>query len=364
METDKEQKNSLSKLLDKRAKQILVLSIALITFSFIAPIIFVQNTIIGIDFLKTGPIGDTIGGIMNPFIALAGVFLTFLAFYIQVIANKQQQESFRTELNEQKVQFQKSQFENQFYEMLKLHKENVNDLEIKMIRLLKGVHKPEEITEEYIKGRRVFNYFIKELELCYYIAKENFPDKGFKIWFNKAYGIFFHGLHESQKNTHPFFDELYEVKETHTNNSYSYLKNIINNKYKFHWEYHLNYPIFEGYSSQIAHYLRHLFQTVKFVALQSEDFVSYEEKRKYLRILRAQLSNQEQVMLFYNWFSKFGNQWENEQNKFFTDYRMIHNIYQALLIPDIILEEIFDIEKNYRKEKERIQDSLFEYQDW
>lgn len=32
-----------------------------------------------VDFSETGPIGDTIGGIMNPFIALVGILLTFLA---------------------------------------------------------------------------------------------------------------------------------------------------------------------------------------------------------------------------------------------------------------------------------------------
>lgn len=119
-----------------------------------------------------------------------------------------------------------------------------------------------------------------------------------------------------------------------------------------------------GYATQLAHYYRHLFQTVKFVVNQDDKLLSYEDKRKYLRILRAQLSNPEQTMIFYNWLSGFGRQWENETNKFFTDYRMIHNIYQALLIPDIILEKIFDLNGNYLKEKNRAKDYLFEYQDW
>ena len=37
-----------------------------------------------VDFSNTGEIGDTIGGIMNPFIAIIAAFLTFFAFWVQL----------------------------------------------------------------------------------------------------------------------------------------------------------------------------------------------------------------------------------------------------------------------------------------
>ena len=43
-----------------------------------------------IDFSTTGEIGDTIGGIMGPFIAIAAAGLTFIAFWVQYKANIQQ----------------------------------------------------------------------------------------------------------------------------------------------------------------------------------------------------------------------------------------------------------------------------------
>lgn len=343
---------------------ILIISVLMIGFSFFAPRLFVQESDNGIDFSNTGQIGDTIGGIMNPFIAISGVLLTFLAFFIQFKANNQQREQFRLELGAQNEQFKKTQFENQFYEMLKLHKDNVNELEINMIKYIRNRQREDERIEELVRGRRVFDFLIKELELCYYIAKNNFPDENYKIWFNEAYGIFFHGLNNKIKNQHQFFKDLVDVRGSHSVNSYSNLVSIIKNKYKFNWEFELNYPIFDGYSSQLAHYYRHIFQTVKFISTQDESLISYEDKRKYLRILRAQLSNQEQAMIFYNWLSSFGKQWENENNKFFTDYRMIHNIYQDLLIPDIRIETLFDLNGVYRKENGRIFDPLFEFQDW
>jgi hypothetical protein len=39
---------------------------------------------------KDGVIGDTIGGTMGPFIAIAAAILTFLAFWVQYKANEQQ----------------------------------------------------------------------------------------------------------------------------------------------------------------------------------------------------------------------------------------------------------------------------------
>lgn len=74
---------------------ILIIAGLLFIFSFFAPSIFVKassNPIL--DFSQTGPIGDTIGGIMNPFIALVGVLLTFLAFYMQIKANEIQRKQF------------------------------------------------------------------------------------------------------------------------------------------------------------------------------------------------------------------------------------------------------------------------------
>lgn len=74
-----------------------ILAALMILFSFFAPVLLTQlpSTL---NFSETGSIGDTIGGLMNPFVALGGVLLTFLAFYIQVKANKQQREHFEKSL--------------------------------------------------------------------------------------------------------------------------------------------------------------------------------------------------------------------------------------------------------------------------
>ena len=93
--------------LDWKVKILLVLAVILILISFVSPFLFTRSAVItDFDFMKTGQIGDTIGGLMNPFIALAGVIVTGLAFYIQYKANLQQRELFMLEQEENKKQLQ------------------------------------------------------------------------------------------------------------------------------------------------------------------------------------------------------------------------------------------------------------------
>jgi hypothetical protein len=52
-----------------------------------------------VDFTETGQIGDTIGGTMSPIVAIAGVFMTFIAFLMQINANRIQSEQLRKTFN-------------------------------------------------------------------------------------------------------------------------------------------------------------------------------------------------------------------------------------------------------------------------
>ena len=56
---------------------------------------------------------------------------------------------------------------------------------------------------------------------------------------------------------------------------------------------------------------------------------------RYLKILRAQLSEHEIIFLFYNWAGRFGEKWEH----YFIEYGVIHNLnyhqlYKSTFIND------------------------------
>lgn len=255
-----------------------------------------------IDYKQTGAIGDTINGIAGPFITLTAAILTFFAFYMQVKANKMVQS-----------QFERNKFENQFFEMLKIHKENSN--------IINSTHQESEVG---------IGFADEQAHLHWLETREK--EKGFIFLvkrINKKYN--------KKKNENKSIDKYIDF-----NSVYSNL-----------WE------------DSFGHYFRHLFLIVKFVVSKQESFLTYEEKREYLRILRASLSTYEQVFLYYNWLSDYGKQWENDKNHFFTDYRMIHNINPAIILNDFSITEIhpfsnFLKDKKYRKEENKTDDTLFE----
>lgn len=266
--------------------------------------------------LNPNEIGDSIGGILNPVIGLLVSILTFLAFYMQKIAN-----------DEIKDQFKIQQFESQFYEMLRLHKENVNEIEIKTV------------DKDLLGGRQVFYEMKKELEILLTFTKDYFQKPLDNELFIYAYEKFFWGFNNEIKIskiplTDTNFDEnsfeselnkLKKLEKTQTSFDAEILKN------------NLKIPFLEGHHSYLGHYYRHLFYTVKFVV--SKKFLSRELKLNYLRTLRAQLSNYEQIMLYYNWLSEYGNAWENKDNNFLTEYKMIHNLWYTELIDDSYIKE-------------------------
>lgn len=79
---------------------------------------------------------------------------------------------------------------------------------------------------------------------------------------------------------------------------------------------------------RLSQYFRHLFQLVNFI--DEKSILSYNEKYQYIKLLRAQLSNQEQVILAFNVLSNIGSVWENDKlddnKKLITKYNLIKNI--------------------------------------
>jgi hypothetical protein len=131
----------------------------------VLPWIFTREFWSFVDYKETGAIGDTINGISGPFIALIAAILTFLAFYIQYKANIQQRDQFNKSFEKQKEEsleqekiWRAERFENRFYELLKLHKANVDELHI----------------ENKLFGRKCFEPMFYELRYCFKIVNDFF----------------------------------------------------------------------------------------------------------------------------------------------------------------------------------------------
>jgi hypothetical protein len=269
-------------------------------------------------YSKTGTIGDTFGGTVGPFIALFAAFLTFLAFFVQYRANVLQRKDISLE-----------RFESKYFELIRLHKANVDEIDIANV----------------VKGRKSFVRMYSELVLCYEIC-ESFnnslqePEKLDLISLTKfSYRIFFFGIGKNSEKQMSF-----EGKELKLFSAVKRFLLVIQEKYddgkkkldesvpgidtnelhrrRLYNEYKIYFKPFDGHISHLAHYYRHLFQTVKFVVENND--LDEKEKLSYLRIIRAQLTNHEQLMLYYNGASMADDVWFDKE--YFTRYKMIHNI--------------------------------------
>ncbi len=90
--------------------------ILIIVIGFL-PYLLTSTSFCLIDFSDSGQVGDTIGGIMGPFIAIVASLLTFLAFWVQFKANQQQRYDIAVE-----------RFESNLFQMLQMQESIVNGL--------------------------------------------------------------------------------------------------------------------------------------------------------------------------------------------------------------------------------------------
>jgi hypothetical protein len=80
---------------DKRFIRALIVFLIVVAIICCFPYWFVSGSLI--NFSNSGQIGDTIGGIMGPFIAIVASALTFLAFWVQYEANQMQRKQFASQ---------------------------------------------------------------------------------------------------------------------------------------------------------------------------------------------------------------------------------------------------------------------------
>ncbi|ERJ60442.1 putative phage abortive infection protein [Sphingobacterium paucimobilis] len=367
-------------------KRYILIGVLLAVFSLVlailSPFFFLNPDL----FFSYEKIGGKLNDLMSPFIAIAASILTFIAFYSQYQANKQLQDQFKLQ-----------QFESQFYEMLRLHKENVNEMSVEGYEY-KNKIEPNQTKDLYEKvnnhiketnkgksknivGRKIFYLLVAEFEAtwvllikCYARNDPNFSNDRFCFpeeikhdMIKVAYNIFFSGIkifnkqrmgkellsNESINNAfyECVYGELESLRKCHEKIGIRYIPRYIdfgNLERSIHLDF--SYKPFGGHQIRLGHYYRHMFSLVKHVVSQPSQLLSYEDKRKYLKIFRAQLSNHEVVLLYYNWLGGYGADWEVQRhllknnidgNRFFTDYRILHNLNSHLILEEFNPMDLF-----------------------
>lgn len=367
-----------------------IASVFVIT-SIIITVIFVLKILIedynfwnsGVEFEKTGQVGDFIGGVVGTVISAAGFYFLYLTF------------------NEQRKSFEKERLESKFFDLVKLHRDNVAELSFDGVKSSKDEDSLFIENRNYI-GKSVFKVIFNQFILCKNeltpfmrrkkmflpkyekellqnsFIKENKIDIVMVAKIDICYSIVYYGLSSegllilrnifSEKYKEKFVDDILRFLSLKPADNDSILKKwkVLSNrntrgkknelvkdiyawrktkKYNADSEfsevikgYHNRYiKYYGGHQFRLGHYYRHLFQVVKYINEQQN--ISYKEKYNYVKVLRAQLSTYEQAVLFLNSLSKMGAVWElkSEMNKnikgfdkkdfeLITKYNLIKNV--------------------------------------
>ena len=334
--------------LEKRSKKILyygVISLIIaVAGAVFLPLIVTKYHWISLEVNEPNEIGDTIGGILGPAVAIIAALLTFIAFWAQYEANNEQRKQFllnkksqeedaeiqQNRFYESQKRISKEQFENKYYKLLEIHRQNTREIKI----------------GSYI-GPEAFYPLVQELKCAYKMLYDkyllfDFFDSNPNCYreeelYQLAYLIFFFGVNNSSI---PLFKDLmndrifslYEdVKKTFLLDEIMDYDCLHRERRSFWIKF--KYGAFKGHSSSLSHYVRHLFQIVKFVDDQPSELLSDEEKYNYITNLRAQLTSNEQLFIYYNALSVLGYPWMGKSASNDVNYLEKYCIVKSLPLP-------------------------------
>lgn len=302
----------------------------------------------------TGQIGDFIGGVVGTIISAAGFYFLYLTF------------------NDQRNSFEKERLESKFFDLIKLHRDNVNELKFDGEKLAED-YDSLFIDKSLYEGKSVFKVIFNQFVICKNELNPFFRrDKIFLPEYEKelmndsyiienkinlstlakvdiCYSIVFYGVNsEGLLILENLFKQKYKPKFINDILRFISLKpafdseilqkwNVVSNRNTrgkrtevvtkiYEWRktktldedyqfvetirnYHNRYiKYYGGHQFRLGHYFRHLYQTVKYINVQEN--IDYQTKYEYIKILRSQLSTYEQAILFTNCLSEMGKSWE------------------------------------------------------
>ena len=269
------------------------------------------------DMPLTGNIGDFVGGTIGTIFTLAGALLVIVT------------------LREQEMQNTRDRFAQSFYEMLHLHRENVSELSLEKSGgvTLNGRLVFAELIREYTQVYQLIDSYCRNILSCTKTEaiKNYLKDDVKRLLFEMklSYGYFFYGSDDYV---------LYHANEEETLIQ-SEIKRLLN----------YNYFTISSHNVLLGHYFRHLFQMVKM--LENEKSLKESERYTYAKQLRAQLNDNEQLLLYYNSMSEIGSEWlKPHKNKTWgrkhkcpiERFKMIKNILSNIEILGIKPQNVFD----------------------
>lgn len=310
-----------------------------------------------VDAAKIGQFGDFIGGVVGSLWALAGFVLFYVALNkqkedldvnrraleSQIEAMNLQTEEFKAQKEEleetRKIYIEQNKtqnlqrFENTFFNMLSLHHQIVDSIDLDY--------------KDFLQINSLYDSLLVKFDITVRQGKDNYDSRDV---FKKSYShLYFLLEHDFALSFEKGF--VYNPDKTSTLNSniiFSNLKfeksDIIFDEFKYNSYFNSIYNfIYEKVNTDFGHYFRNLYRLIKMIDEQifDEDSVESDFKKKYYytSIVRAQLSDYELYWLFFNCLFEYGEKFkplvekyaffkvlENNSDRIIQHYKKFYNI--------------------------------------
>jgi hypothetical protein len=258
---------------------------------------------------RAGQFGDLVGGYVGTIFALVSVVLLYITLRAQRTASQVQA------------------FESRYFELLKMHRENVAEVEI-----------------QGSEGRKVFVLMMREFRAVLDVVRSEAAALALSATNQQlceiSYFCLFYGVGPNSSRILRSTLSAYPVN----------LLDALDMRFadaKLREETKgfrkLGYEPFEGHQSRLGHYYRHLFQCVDYVNRSPEHLQRYG----YVKTIRAQLSTHEQALLLLNSLTAVGRPWW--QSGFIQTYRMVQNLPKDFFDPatELDLSSLFSFDPLY-----------------
>jgi hypothetical protein len=272
-------------LLKEYRSEIIIVSVGVVLINAIFLAKAFRETWV-VDRTAAGQLGDFVGGYIGSIFALISVVLLYATLRKQISSSQQQN------------------FGNKYFELLRMHRDNVSELRV----------------QETV-GRKIFVSMIRELRAVLSIAKKLGPRYDQKLsqrqWMHVAFYCLLFGT--GPNSSRILMQKLvgFDLEFVRS------LENELNNvtlKDQVNVDRQLGYRAFEGHQSRLGHYYRHLFQMLQYVDAQTISI----DKHDYAKTIRAQLSTHEQALLLIASLTPFGAEWWS--SGFIEKYHFVQNI--------------------------------------
>jgi hypothetical protein len=310
---------------------------------------------------KDGQLGDYFNGMLGPFIALAGVVTTFAAFFIQFRANEEQKRALAEQGKQIKAQQEQQRidrFEQRFWDMLRIHRENAAAFRIKA-KPYQYFSQQEGVSwgnEQEFGPYEVINLINTEFDLVYklhsLLFQETVTTDAWPIEVARlSYDLVFTGAISEIQSAKAKLPNQMEAF-FNPNAKYEYdecLLDFVERRFsprdsrklleEFENIYNSNPnaahcpKILGGYSSLLSTYYRHAYQMFSELDSFTSPAFGDEEKKRFAKLFRAQLTDEEQRMFYYNSLGTAGKDWW--EKGYITKYQLIKNV-DLSQIPKVI----------------------------